>query len=69
MSGQTYIVKGMTCDGCVNSVTNAIKYADPNAKVDVILDSGRVTVAGTVDEAAIKTAVEDAGFDFEGRAD
>lgn len=64
----TYIVKGMTCGGCVNSVTNAIKHADPTATVDVVLDSGHVTVDSTMDEAAIKNAIEDAGFDFEGRA-
>lgn len=68
MAENTYIVKGMTCDGCVNSVTNAIKHADPKARVDVVLEGGRVTVDSTMDDEGIKTAVEDAGFDFEGRA-
>jgi len=65
---KTYIVKGMTCGGCVNSVTNAIQHADPAAKVSVELESGRVSIDGGMSEDAVRTAVEDAGFDFEGAA-
>jgi copper chaperone len=65
---QTYLVKGMTCGGCVKSVTNALQHADPAAQVSVELESGKVSLQSTLSEDAVKTAVEDAGFDFEGRA-
>jgi copper chaperone len=67
-ANQTYMVKGMTCGGCVQSVTNALQHADPTAQVSVELESGKVSLESTLSEDAIKTAVEDAGFDFEGRA-
>lgn len=65
----TYRVDGMTCGGCARSVTGAINRIAPQAAVSVDLPSGRVTVDGEADEAAIKGAVEGAGFDFLGRAD
>lgn len=64
----TYIVEGMTCSGCVNAVTNAIKAKDESAVVSVDLDAGKVQVEGSLAEAAIIEAVEDAGFDYKGLA-
>ncbi len=68
MSEKIYVVKGMTCGGCVKSVTNAIQHADPAARVSVELESGRVTIGGEMSEDSVRNAVEDAGFDFEGVA-
>ncbi|MCH8187413.1 MAG: heavy-metal-associated domain-containing protein [Proteobacteria bacterium] len=65
---KTYIVEGMTCSGCVNAVTKAIKAKDSSAEVQVDLDSGKVNVDGSLDEAAVIEAVEDAGFDYKGLA-
>ncbi len=64
----TYLVTGMTCEGCVRAVTNAIQRAVPGATVAVDLAAGRVTVDGADGEQAIAQAVDDAGFGFEGRA-
>ncbi|MCW9045654.1 MAG: heavy-metal-associated domain-containing protein [Alphaproteobacteria bacterium] len=64
----SYLVDGMTCGGCSNSVTNAIKGKAPEAKVSIELETKRVTVDGFDDMDAIKQAVEDAGFDFLGAA-
>jgi copper chaperone len=64
----TYLVKGMTCDGCVRAVTKAIERAVPGASVEVDLDSGKVTVSDGADPSAIAEAVDDAGFDFAGAA-
>ena len=64
----TYLVTGMTCEGCVRAVTNAIQRAVPGAGVEVDLASGKVTVEGADDEQAIAQAVDDAGFGFEGSA-
>ena len=64
----TYLVTGMTCEGCVRAVTNAIQRAVPGTAIEVELDTGRVTVDGADGEQAIAQAVDDAGFGFEGRA-
>jgi copper chaperone len=65
---QTYRVSGMTCQGCVNAVTNAIKAAAPGAGVAVDLAGGTVTVDHLDDEAVLRQAVEEAGFEFGGSA-
>jgi copper chaperone len=65
---KSYLVEGMTCSGCVNAVTNAIKAKQPAAEVTVDLDSGRVDVEGAIEVAALIEAVEDAGFDYKGVA-
>jgi len=62
-----YKVIGMTCGGCAKSVTNAILSAAPSATVEVKLDDKTVSVDGT-DQATVKQAVEDAGFEFAGSA-
>lgn len=64
---ETYSVIGMSCGGCAKSVTNAILDAAPGAEVDVDLDAKAITVSGA-DQAAVKQAVEDAGFEFVGKA-
>ena len=65
---RTYRVSGMTCQGCVNAVTNAITAAAPGAEVAVDLAGGTVTIGRLEDEAVIRQAVEDAGFEYGGHA-
>ncbi|PVZ14789.1 heavy-metal-associated domain-containing protein [Actinomycetospora cinnamomea] len=66
----TYIVTGMTCDHCVASVREEVGEVPGVTDVDVDLSSGRVvvTVAGPVDDGAIRAAVEEAGYEVAGRA-
>jgi copper chaperone len=63
-----YRVEGMRCGGCVNSVEQAIRAVAPEAKVQVELDGGLVTVEGLEDDGLVKQAVEDAGFTYAGAA-
>ncbi len=65
----TYIVEGMTCGHCAQAVTNALKSLNDTADIQVDLEKKTVTVSGIDDEAAISEAVEDAGFDFKGKAE
>lgn len=68
---KTYNVLGMTCQGCANAVSNAIKEAVPGATIDVNLESNAVTVesaAGAEDDCIVKKAVEMAGFEYAGAA-
>ncbi len=62
MSENTYTVTGMTCDHCVASVTEEISEIDGVTAVAVDLPTGAVTVTGTVDEADVRIAVEEAGY-------
>ncbi len=65
---KTYKVNGMTCQGCANSVTNAIKAISPQSEISVDLDANRITVEGVNDDAIVAKAVDDAGFEFGGVA-
>lgn len=61
---QTWTVSGMTCSHCVASVTEEISDLDGVTKVDVDLASGAVVVtsAAPLDDAAVRGAVEEAGY-------
>jgi len=58
----TFQVEGMSCGGCVKSVTRAIQGVSPGAVVRVDLAKMRVDVDGTDDTAGIETAIRTAGF-------
>jgi copper chaperone len=60
----TYTVNGMTCGHCVTSVTEEVQEIAGVENVDVVLETGVVTItsAEPVDEAAVKAAVEEAGY-------
>ncbi len=64
----TYKVLGMTCGGCANSVTNAIKALAADAAVEVDLEAKTVSVEGPLEPSAVEKAVTDAGFEFAGTA-
>lgn len=57
-----FIVSGMTCGGCVNSVTRALKGLDSNASVEVSLDSQTIRIKSDKDQKDISEAIEEAGF-------
>jgi copper chaperone len=61
---QTYTVTGMTCGHCVSSVTEEVSAIDGVTDVAVVLDGGLVTVSSTqpLDDAAVRAAVEEAGY-------
>ena len=59
-------VGGMTCSGCVASVTRALQSVDGVDKVEVSLDQGQASVSydpARVNETKLRSAIEDAGFD------
>ncbi|GAA0267436.1 heavy-metal-associated domain-containing protein [Actinomadura nitritigenes] len=64
MSTATYTVTGMTCGHCVASVTEEVEQVAGVTAVDVDLKTGQVTVTSEapVDDALIKSAVEEAGY-------
>jgi copper chaperone len=68
VSSTTYTVAGMTCDHCVRSVRSEVGRVPGVTAVDVDLGTGTVTVAGTeaIDDALVKAAVEEAGYEVTG---
>jgi copper ion binding protein len=68
MSTASYTVVGMTCGHCVNAVTEEVSAVPGVSTVDVDLESGGLTVSGDapVDEAAVRAAVEEAGYSLAG---
>lgn len=57
-------VDGMTCQGCVKSVTNAIKALDEKASVTIDLGSKSVKVESDKSSIEIRNSIEDAGYDI-----
>lgn len=64
MTTSTYTVLGMTCEHCVRAVNEEVSQVPGVSDVDVDLASGGLTVTGTdpVDDAAVRAAVEEAGY-------
>ncbi|MEJ3745170.1 heavy-metal-associated domain-containing protein [Actinomycetes bacterium KLBMP 9797] len=68
MITQTYLVKGMTCGHCVSSVSAEVSALPGVSDVQVDLGSGQVTVtsAEALDEASVRAAVDEAGYELVG---
>jgi copper chaperone CopZ len=56
-------VEGMSCGGCVKSVTKAIQSADPAAKVEVDLPTKKVKVETHLRHEVVTEAIIDAGYE------
>jgi copper chaperone len=66
METTTIKVDGMSCGGCVKSVTGVLTALDGVAKADVSLEQKQAVVqfdAGKVTRDQLKAVIEDAGFD------
>ena len=64
MTTETWTVTGMTCGHCAASVTEEISEIAGVDTVDVVVETGAVTVtsAAPLDPAAVRAAVEEAGY-------
>ena len=61
-----YTVEGMHCNHCKAAVEKAVGGLKGVTAAEVNLGAKTVTVTGTVDAAAVRKAVEQAGFEFKG---
>lgn len=62
----TLTVKGMTCMGCVRSVKNVLEPIPGVSGVDVILESGQVTIDYDPAQSGVEqftNAINDAGYE------
>ena len=64
MSQSSYTVDGMTCEHCVASVTEELSELPGVESVDVVLETGAVTVtsAGPLQRDDVDRAVREAGY-------
>jgi copper ion binding protein len=64
----TVTVIGMTCDHCVRAVTEELSKLDGVTGVDVDLASGQVRVEAErpLDQAALASAIDEAGYELSG---
>lgn len=60
----TYTVVGMTCNSCVNKVTNAVTGVEGVVDVDVDVSNGTLEISGHIDDAGIRAAVAQAGYNI-----
>ena len=66
METLTLNIKGMTCGGCVKSVSNVLQQLPGVASVNVSLEQNNAAInydPSKVKTAQFKAAIEDAGFD------
>ena len=61
---QNYTVTGMTCAHCVASVTEEVQEIAGVERVDVVLETGALTIASTepIADETVRAAVEEAGY-------
>ena len=66
MTVESFNVTGMSCQHCVNSVSEEVGKVPGVQKVDVDLATGTVTVESEspVDRAAVAAAVDEAGYEL-----
>ena len=64
MTELTYHVPAMSCDHCERAVRDEVGSVAGVESVDVDLETKRVVVVGeSLDDAAIRSAIEDAGYE------
>ncbi|MCC3653919.1 MULTISPECIES: heavy-metal-associated domain-containing protein [Streptomyces] len=66
----TYRVTGMTCGHCEGAVTEELSALDGVSSVKAVASTGLVTVVSEapLDDAAVRAAVDEAGYELAGRA-
>lgn len=65
MARQVYSVTGMACDGCEEAVETEIGDLDgiTNVQADHESDAVEVESDGSIDDGAVRTAIEAAGYE------
>jgi copper chaperone len=65
---RSFVVSGMSCDHCANAVRTEIGALPgvTEVVVDVVGGRVRVTAEPVPDDAALRGAIEEAGYEFAG---
>ena len=62
-NSDTYRVEGMTCGHCESAVRGAVAKVSGVEAVEIDLTSKRVLVRGDFDDAAVRAAIDRAGYE------
>ncbi len=60
---KTYSVPDISCDHCVNAITEHVKPLAGVERIEIDLETKTVTVVGG-DDASIIAAIDEAGYDI-----
>ncbi|WP_017601695.1 heavy-metal-associated domain-containing protein [Nocardiopsis lucentensis] len=65
MTTAVYEVDGMSCGHCVNAITKEVTEVANVSDVKVDLETRKVTVTseGPVEDAAVRAAIDEAGYE------
>ena len=65
-----YKVSGMSCAHCEKAISDEVSKLDGVSAVKAVASTGEVTVtsAAPLEDAAVREAVDEAGYDVVGRA-
>jgi copper chaperone len=63
MASVTYTVPGITCGHCKSAIETEVGALDDVESVVVDIDSRTVEVVGSADDAAIRAAIVEAGYE------
>ncbi|MGH3545342.1 MAG: heavy-metal-associated domain-containing protein [Mycobacteriales bacterium] len=68
MNSSTYTVGGMTCQHCVQAVTDELRNTAGLSDISIELPTGRLTVTSDdpIDDATVCAAVDEAGYEIVG---
>jgi copper ion binding protein len=59
----TYTVPGISCSHCRWAINRKVKKVTGVSDVDVDVKAKEVTVSGAFDDAQVRDAIDDAGYD------
>lgn len=62
---RVYDVPGISCEHCKHAIEGEVAKVAGVEDVDVDVPRRAVTVVGTADDAAIRDAIDEAGYDVE----
>lgn len=63
MGQQTYSVPGISCDNCKNAIEASVGHVPGVTLVDANVQAKTVLVEGDASDAAIRAAIDEAGYD------
>jgi copper ion binding protein len=63
MSTRTYDVPGISCDHCKAAIETEVAKLPDVTGVEVDVEARTVTVEGSAPDRAIRSAIDDAGYD------
>ena len=66
MTTRTYEIPGISCGHCKSAIEGAVATVRAVDAVTVDIEARTATVVGDADDAAVRAAIDDAGYDVAG---